>query len=185
MPNSYDPVAIKNITGETRSYRYNYSENKEEYVLEPAQVKYYPRFLADHLTEKIVDDYCNDHANLRINDPATRAKIRAMVVVVEKPSEVGKVMTAEEMAIRQAEELNKPVEMPVVDETTQNTEAFAGLQPAVEEKPLKVGELTKDMLISYAKHTLKMDVEAEAFKKLVDGTTPEVLAIALAYEPTI
>lgn len=175
--NMYDSVAIKNITQQTRIYHYNYSEDKTDYVLNPGEVKYYARFLADHIAEKIIDDYINENERYSMTNKEHRDKIRAMVVGNVVTPAWNTIPTPELLAQQQADELNKPVVEPTKPEVVEVVEPapFGGMEGVVETVNPSV---TEEQIISYATN-LGMDVNGSKFQELMKSQKPEELAIAL------
>lgn len=189
--NMVDIVAVKNITKERQVFHYNYSEDKTDYVFEPGQVSFYPRYAADHFAEHIIDAWLNENPKYlpMINNRQYRDTLKNQIFVQEIQSNRPPIMTAEQIAMNEARAMNTPTPAPEAPQEQEFENLAKTVEPVViaddpapeTTEPAARQELTKEMLVAYAKKT-GMNTEDEKFKILVEMSPPEALAIALGYE---
>lgn len=108
MNTQYNILRIKNVDTADFLIEYNKSDPINAFVaiLKPGEVRSLPRFIADHIVGKIIDQVLN-RMGIATTNEGERGKLMSQIIVEEEVVQYPAVKTPEQIALDKAEELNR------------------------------------------------------------------------------
>lgn len=113
MPSIYNIVTIQNIDNEDFTFEYDRVAGNPPYTIKAGEVRKYPKFLAKHAVEKLIDKLLTKK-DIKTSNKAMRNELADQIVVDEEGFEDAPKPTEAEALQTQIDKLNAPSELDAI-----------------------------------------------------------------------